>query len=194
MKRPNRHLIFLLFYGVWIVGILTLLGTSSCTASRSVATPEQQAQLESVLNNRDFSFDVEFAVPTASQAYLSAANVGFAPARGSSPAQINLSGEGYFIKVRGDSVQTNLPYFGVSDNISDFSNTQRGINIEGAIEELKIKSTKTGKEFEFFAREGFERFRFIMSVSPDLKTRVSVFSPQRDLIRFTGKLSKTRGS
>lgn len=186
MVKANRNYIFLFLYGLWVASIVWLL--SGCQAGSGVSSPEQQARLDSLVENREFLIHADFAVPLATQAYLSAANLGYAQARGSSPARVNLTGEGYFLSLKKDSVRTDLPYFGTRDNVTNYGRRGGGIKLETEIEDFSQRKTERGYEMEFFAREEFERFRFILTVYPNLETQLSVFSPQRDIIRYTGKI------
>ncbi len=191
MKVHRSNIIFLACYGLWVAGIVLILGvgTSSCKSADSVVSAADLENLDNFLEERDYTFEVEFAMPTTSPAYMSAANIGFSQVRGSSVANINLIGEGYRIVMEGDSVTTQLPYFGTRDNVTSYNTSDMGIKIKGKMEEFQIKPWKKGREVSFFAQEEFERFRFLITVTPNLKTQVSVFSPQRDIIRYTGTLN-----
>ena len=191
VKGYRSNLLFLACYGLWIAGIILVLGgsTSGCSSTRRTATAEEMNRLESILNQRHFTFDADFAMPTASQAYLSAANIGFNQIRGVSATNINLKGEGYFIALEGDSVRVMLPYFGIRENITSYDPSEAGIKVRGIVEDYEISADRQGRKVSFFAGEGFERFRFLMTVMPGLQAEVSVFSPQRNVIRYSGTLN-----
>lgn len=191
VKVRRSNVLFLACYGLWIAGIILVLAgsTISCSSARTTATASDMARLETLLGQRHFTFEADFAMPTASQAYLSAANVGFNQIRGASATNINLKGEGYFIALEGDSVRAVLPYFGIRENSTSYDPSEAGIQVHAEIEDFEISADRQGKKVSFFAGEGFERFRFLMTVMPGLQAQVSVFSPQRDVIRYSGLVS-----
>lgn len=184
--RPRSRNIFLLCYGCWLAAIVGVLAftTSSCTTTKP-ASPEAQAALVRLTEGKTFVFDAQYALPTASQDYLSAAQVG--QARGNSPTQINVSGDGYFLKVSESSVEVYLPYFGRRDNVTQMAG-RGGIELSGEITDWTVTDSKAGKTVQFFARDGYERFRFLLDVAPSGRAQLSVFSPQRDVIRYTGHI------
>lgn len=167
-----------------IVLVLTT-STSGCHSGKASVTPEQAAHLEQQLQQKSWRFDVEFAMPMASPEYVSAANIGIAPARGSSVTNINLTGEGYYLEMRHDSLIAYLPYYGRRDNVTRVGG-RGGIELETKYSDYKSRNSANGKTLEFFARDGYERFRFLMEISHAGRTEISVFSPQRDVIRYRG--------
>lgn len=175
----------MLLYGAWVIVVILLLG--SCQAGQRAITPEQQAQLDAIVESRSFRFEVEYAMPLASQAYMNAANLGFTVARGNSVSQISLAGDGYFLEIDRDTARSHLPYFGVRENITDYAG-RGSIEMDGPVSEFHVRRTPKGYEMEFQARDDYERFRMLLSVEPNLSAQVSVFSPQRDVIRYSGKL------
>ena len=186
MRKINRHIVYIALYAVWVSGIIWLVG--GCQSTAAPLSAEEQARLDNLVENREFVFDAKYAMPLSSQAYISAANMGFTMARGNSPTNINLTGDGYYLRMYGDSVEIYLPYFGTRENITNYNN-QGSIDIKAAIEEFRERRTPKGHEMEFFAREGYERFRLILNIFPNSQSQLSVFSPQRDVIRYSGRVA-----
>lgn len=186
MRRKSRN-IFALCYGCWLVAIVLVLttSTSGCDSGKAAASAEQMAALDQQLKSNQWRLEVEFAMPMASPEYVSAANLGVTQARGSSVTNVNLTGEGYYLEMRGDSIKAYLPYYGRRDNVTRVGG-RGGIELDTEYTEYKIRNSRSGKTLEFFARDGYERFRFLMELSPSGRTEVSVFSPQRDVIRYRG--------
>ena len=174
-----------LLYGGWFLVIILLLG--ACGSSKTPATPEQLAQLQSLVESRKFSFDAEFALPQTSQAYVSAANATLARAGGNTLSRISLGGEGYFLKMQGDSVESHLPYYGVRDNFSEYGRPD-GIELDAEVENLKIDKKSSGAyQIRFDARMKTERFQITLDMFPGGKANLIVFSGQRDAIRYEGR-------
>lgn len=188
MRKINSHIVYIALYTVWVCGIIWLVG--GCQSTAAPLSTEQQARLDKLVENREFVFDAKYAMPLSSQAYISAANMGFTMARGNSPTNINLTGDGYYLRMYGDSVEIYLPYFGTRENITNYNN-MGSIDIKASIEDFRERRTPKGHEMEFFAREGYERFRLILNIFPNSQSQLSLFSPQRDVIRYAGKLHQS---
>jgi len=174
---------------VWFLGLLLVLG--SCGSSKTPATPEQLAQLQSLVESRNFSFEAEFALPQTSRAYIGAANATVARAGGNSLSRISLGGEGYFLKMKGDSVETHLPYYGVRDNFSEYGRPD-GIELDSGVENLKVSQKNSGAyQLQFYAKQKTERFQITLDIFPGEKANLLIASGQRDAIRYEGKAVPT---
>ncbi|MDG1572901.1 DUF4251 domain-containing protein [Robiginitalea sp. M366] len=184
--KLRKNQIFFLCYGGWVLGIVWVLmaANTGCSTPRSL-TAEQRETLDALVAGREIYFDARYALPTASQEYIQAANMGFTQVRGNSVASINLQGEQYFLKIHGDSVRSFLPYFGRRYNMAQ-PGDRGAIEVDNVMEAFDSRNTDRGTTLEFFARNGFERFRFLVDLQPSGNMMVSVYSPQRDVIRFKG--------
>ena len=181
MRKVNRNWIFLLGYGIWAGAVVWLLG--GCQSSRISVDAEQRQPIESALSG-GFTFQADVANPSASQAYLQASSLALTQ-NGNSATRINLRGDGYFLTLQENHVRSRLPYFGDRTNVTDY-NRPGGIEVDDEVSEYSSKAMPDGQQIEFFANAGYERFRFILKVRPGLRASLSVFSPQRSVIRYTG--------
>ena len=169
----------------WLMAIGLML--ASCGSSKTPATPEQLAELQSLAESRNFTFEADFALPQTSQAYVAAANRTVAQAGGNSLSRISLGGEGYFMKIKGDSVESHLPYYGVRDNFSEYGRPE-GIELASEVENFRLSSKKSGAyQVRFDAREKTELFQITLDLFPGGKANLFISSGQRDAIRFEGK-------
>lgn len=185
MLKRNRKWLWLIVYGSWITLVILLLG--GCKATQEPMSPEQQAQLQSLAEGRNFTFEAEYANPQTSKAYMSAANATVARAGGNTLSRISLQGEGYYLKISGDSVASYLPYYGVRDNFSEPGRPD-GIDLDTEIEDLKISQKKSGAyQLTFYARRKTERFQLNLELLANGKANLAVYSGQRDAIRFEGR-------
>ncbi|MBC2840533.1 DUF4251 domain-containing protein [Robiginitalea sp. SC105] len=175
MKRLNRNFVFVILYGVWVAAIVMLLG--SCQAAAPVSA-EQQANFDRMVEGKALYFEVEHVQPLSAQA---------APIRSGSRYRINVTGEGYYLSLQGDSLETYLPYFGQRYNVSDYQN-RSGIELNTSADDYQVARTNKGYRMEFFGQEGYERFRMLLNVLPNGRAELSVFSPQRNVIRFSGNI------
>lgn len=172
-----------------LLGVMLLAG--SCGSSKTQATPEQLAQLQSLAEGRNFTFEAEFALPQTSQAYIGAANATLAQAGGNSLSRISLKGEGYFLRIKGDSIEAYLPYYGVRDNFSEYGRPD-GIDLDSELEDLKVdKKGSKSYQMRFFARKKTERFQITLDLFPGGKSNLLIYSGQRDAIRYEGRTVPT---
>lgn len=163
-----------------------VLLVGGCGGSKTPATPEQRARLQSLAESRRFTFEADFALPQTSRAYVNAANATLVRAGGNTLSRISLGG-GYFLKMKGDSVETHLPYYGVRDNFSEYGRPD-GIELDSEIENLKVNQKNSGAyQLEFYARQKTERFQITLDIFPGGKANLLISSGQRDAIRFEGR-------
>lgn len=185
MNKVTQKGASLFLKGFGFMALAIFLG--SCGSSKTQATPEQLAQLQSLVESRNFSFEADFALPQTSQAYVNAANPTLARAGGNSLSRISLRGEGYFLRIMGDSVESYLPYYGVRDNFSEYGRPD-GIEIDSKLEDLKLDKKSSGAyQMRFFARKKTERFQITLDLFPGGKSNLIIFSGQRDAIRYEGR-------
>lgn len=185
MSKRNRRLFWLLLYGSWVTLVVVLLG--GCKTLEAPISQEQQAQIKDLAEGRNFTLEADFAYPQTSQAYISAANATVAQAGGNTLTRISLQGEGYFLKLSGDRVESHLPYFGVRDNFSQPGRNE-AIELDTEIEDLKISQKKSGAyQMTFFARQNTERFQLTLDLQANGKANLAIYSGQRDAIRFEGR-------
>ena len=191
MNQSRRNFIFLCCYSLWVGGIALVLGTttSSCASSKQPANQELLAEWATI-PEKNFNVAITYVYPLGSTAYLSTANLGFTQVRGNSPTQINVDGDGHHITISGDSVKLHLPYFGVRDVVSNYNAIDNGILLDTNYEDFITWTDRKGKHIEFFAKDGFERFRIQLTLKGRNAALISVFSPQRDVIRYCGIISE----
>ena len=151
MNQNRKNFIFLCCYGLWVGGIILVLGTttSSCAGAKQPANQELTAELATI-PEKDFNVEIRYVYPLGSTAYLSTTSLGFTTVRGNSPTQINVDGDGHFISVSGDSVKVHLPYFGVRDVVSNYNAIDNGILLDTDHEEFTTWTDRKGKHIEFF--------------------------------------------
>ncbi len=185
MSKRNTKFLWLILYGTWVALVILLLG--GCKAGQEAASPEQQARLQALVESRDFTFEADFAFPQTSSAYVSAANTTLARAGGNSLSRISLQGEGYFLKLTGDSVESHLPYYGVRDNFSEPGRPD-GIELDAPVEDFRVTQGKSDAyRIRFYARRKTERFQVNLDLFPGGKAHLLISSGQRDAIRFEGR-------
>ena len=99
---------------------IILLGLTLCvfvlffscgTGSKTAIAKSQETKLDSLIAAKNFIIRCDWALPMMTNSMNSLFNSGLFPP-GSATNQINLIGNANYLKVVGDSVAAELPYFG----------------------------------------------------------------------------------
>ncbi|AEM72175.1 secreted protein [Allomuricauda ruestringensis DSM 13258] len=176
---------------VKVGAFLLLLTTFACASSKSHATPEELAALDKMLSNKQFKIEAKWAQPMASQGLNSIANAGLLPP-GSTASRIDVSGSSGYLRMVGDSVKANLPFFGERQMGGYYDQDKAGIKFEGIPKNLSFSSNKkdTGKTIRFTISQESENFQVIAQLYPNGKARLAVSSSHRTNIWYQGNLSE----
>ena len=174
------------------IGIFMLLLTSlACSSTKSSATPEEIAAMEKMVSNKQFEIKANWAQPLASQSLNSIAAAGMLPP-GSSVSRIDITGTGGYLRMMGDSVKADLPYFGERQMGGGYNQNNTGINFEGVPKDLSIEPNKkgTGKTIQFNIEHETEGFQVIAQLYPGGMARLSISSTHRNNIWYQGDYSE----
>jgi len=173
MKNIAKHLNNSVLKKI-LITVITLLVLCLVGSCRSTKTKEAQAfELEEISNLvNDKTFEIE--------------NMWAFPLRGS---RIDLIGNPNFLRIKGDSANVNLPYFGVRQFGGGYGD-RGGIIFNDAIKDVKIEEGKNGKSLimNFKANQGNEDLQFYITIFPNNRTDISVNSSQRDAISYQGTI------
>lgn len=162
----------------------------SC-ASSSKATPEEIAALDEMVSNKHFEVTALWAQPLASQSLNSIANAGLLP-QGSTASRIDISGSRGYLRVVGDSVMADLPYFGERRMGGYYSANRTGIQFKDVPKEFSIDPAEkgTGYMVKFTVNDGAENYQVIAQLYPNQTARLTVASSHRTNIWYQGNLSE----
>ncbi len=103
--------------------------------------------------------------------------------------RINVSGDGYTLKVENSTTSADLPYFGQAQNVSyggggiEFSNINTEINIEPNDKKSKII-------IKFSAQEKSENFDIYLTVFSNKNASLNISSSGRNSINFDGEIKE----
>ncbi len=155
--------------------LVVAVGLAACTAGRNVAAGSQSrlAQAERVataINNRHFTIDVNYMKPLRGpQRYVNGS---------------------YSLTVKGDTVQSYLPYFG--DVYRANYGTQKALNFEGAVYNYVVTQPKKGLARITFETETDEdRYLYHLDVYYQNGTSyIDVQAQNRDAISFSGNFAQ----
>lgn len=170
---------------------LALLMTACASGPKTKATPAELAAFEKMVSSKSFQIDANWAQPMASQGLNSIANAGLLPP-GSSVSRIDITGSNGYLRMVGDSVMAELPYFGERRMGGGTYNPQEsGVNFKGVPKEFSIEPMKkeTGYTMRFKINEGQEGYQAAVQMYPSGYTTIAIASTHRTTIWYQGSIS-----
>lgn len=156
----------------------------SCTASRK--TPVYNTALDQMIENESFEIKIRSVNPQVTQAMAQVANSGIL-APGNTMNRIDVSGAGFFIKVQGDTVSANLPYYGERQMGGGY-NDDSGILFNSVPKNFEIVQDEIKKSYrvKFIVNESVETYSVIAEIATNATANVSILSSHRNRIGYTG--------
>ncbi len=167
---------------VLIFGITLGCGSAAKVTQRSEAV----AAFTRFVEQNTFEFRANTAYPMTTQAFNSVANSGILPP-GSNSGAIQLIGIPNFIKVYGDSVSGNLPFYG-ERQFGGGLTSNAGIEFKGIPKTYNqtYNEAKNRYDIAFEISDEMERHQVKITLFPNRSANVSVNSNQRNSIRYVG--------
>lgn len=168
-----------------LVLVVIMLGCK--TSSKTTVSETQIKALDELLAQKSFEIRSDWALPLATNSMNSIANAGLLPP-GNTAGRISLIGNSNYLRMKGDRIEADLPYFGERQMGGGYNPDGDGIKFEGTPEEYKVtQGTKAqNREITFKMRNKAEAFMVSIVVSPNLSSTIRVSSSQRFPIRYTG--------
>lgn len=156
----------------------------SCGASKQVKEPN--AKLDQMMEESVFEVNIRSAEPQLTQAMAQVANSGIL-APGNSMSRIDVTGSGYFIKMKGDSVSADLPYYGERQMGGGY-NSDAGIKFDGVPKNLEIVKNDIKQSYllKFSVDANAEDYFVAVVVGNNLTSTIDIRSSHRNRIRYTG--------
>lgn len=166
--------------------ILISMIMMSCGSSKSNASAEEIADLETLVNNRDFKIESNWAYPRNTMAMQQVLNSGLLQPMNNAGA-INLVGNSNFLTISGDSISSFLPYYGERQMQVDYNGGDSAIQFDGLLEDYKVFKNKNGSyTMSFEATSKSERFNANITIFPSLKSDISLNGASRFPISYSG--------
>lgn len=161
--QAMRNIVFIMFASV----LLLSCATGQTASEKKAAARQLQSQIEDSINQRTIKVTVNFANPLRMP-----------------PRHLTTD---YSIALRGDTVTSWLPYFGVAHR-ADISNdtTSPLIFKEKAYDVKVVKGKRDAYDITFATRHHSESLEYRLSVFPNGNAMVNVTSSDRDVISFDG--------
>ncbi|TNF73477.1 MAG: DUF4251 domain-containing protein [Bacteroidetes bacterium] len=153
--------------------ILLILGLNSCSSTKEPLSSETWAQMENVVNSKNFRFDALLAEPIG----------------GSRVSRIDLTGYNAFMKFQGDDLQMELPYFG-QRQVAQMGGGSQGIRFEGTATDVRTARNEKNNHYnlDFRVRSQSESFQCNLRVYSGMRSVLTVNSNQRNSIRYEGQI------
>lgn len=183
MSLLNRHTVL-------VMGTLfLLLAFTSCKSAVTPLTTGEQARLDRIVTERNFTMIAMWAEPTPDVGINAMASAGLFPP-GSSPSRINLGENANYFKMKGDSVFIQLPYYGERQVVKTYGKAE-GIAYEGLAKDLKVNrnAERNYYDIDFSAKDRGENFLFNLRLYGGKRALLTVQSNQRNQIRYDGNIT-----
>ncbi|GAA3581850.1 DUF4251 domain-containing protein [Snuella lapsa] len=164
----------------------------TCGPGKSVA-PEQIEALNRMVSQKDFTIEVNAIYPQITNSMQQVFNAGLFP-RGSNLSRIDVSADGYYLKMMKDSVDVFLPFYGERHFGGGYDSSNTGIQFKALAKNLKISKNKksNGYTLRFDASKRAENYQIQIHLTPGTNTNILVNSMSRTGIMYTGNtVSKT---
>ncbi len=151
----------------YVFSLTLMFIISGCGSTASTNNPEM---VSSLVNTRQFEIENTWLFPLSGN-------------------RVNLIGNSNYIRMKGDSVDVYLPYYGVRHSGGGY-NSENGIVYKGIARDFKIvnNAAKNLYDMSFKGMQGSESLNFFITVYGNGNTNTSVNSSQRQSISYTGKI------
>lgn len=163
MKSTPKYILRILIFTL-ITGII------ACGSQQTAVNPEDFDELRKLVESRKFAIEQTWANPMGG-------------------GMINLIDNPNHIRVKGDSVDVFLPYFGVRHMGGGYG-SEGGIRFEGVPSKFNVKENRDRQRIivSFEAGKGTENLQFSITLFTNGNANTSVNSSQRNSISYQGEL------
>ena len=157
-----------------------------CKAPETAVSQANIDALDNMITNKNFEFRAEWAQPLVTTSLNGLVNSGLLPP-GSSINRINLQGNSNFLRMEGDRVWADLPYYGERQAGGAYARAT-GIEFDGIPTDLEITENEKKQSYliRFDIRNKAEAYQVSLELFPNLSGTISVNSTQRLNIRYSG--------
>lgn len=162
----------------------------SCSGTKKIVSPTAKSRaLDALVAKRSFQVVSDQASPLMTSSMAAVSNSGLLGV-GNSAANINLIGNYNYVKVEGDTISADLPYYGERQMGGGYTATS-GIKFKGVPDSYSLSKNETNQQYEIkfqMRGEGTESFIVTLRLFPNWKSSLQVNSTQRNPIRYAGEV------
>ena len=147
--------------------------------------------LKELVAGKSFEISVATAYPMNTYAVIQVTSA-LLRNTGNAPGRINVMANGDYIKIKGDTIQGELSYFGEVRNVGVYNPSDSGISFEGAPTSYEVTENekKQSIRLEIDIKSKLERFTVVMELYPNNKATVFINSMNRTSIRYDGTVKE----
>lgn len=168
------------------ISIALILIITACNSSKTVATQSQKDKLKSIVDNKEFRVESEWAYPMVTTATQRVMNSGLLNP-GDNASAMNLLGNPNFLEIKGDSITSFLPYFGERQMQVAYGGQDSAIEFNGLMENYEVMTNKhEGYDINFEAKSNSENFNVTITLYPNEKVDMILNGNSRFPIRYSG--------
>ncbi|MDX1471126.1 MAG: DUF4251 domain-containing protein, partial [Flavobacteriaceae bacterium] len=164
-------------FPVYLLISLTLI-FSACSSNK--VNPSDIQEIKTIVQNKDFIITSDVAFPRATYAMTQIRDAGLL-INGDTSNRISLIGNPNFLKIEGDSVTSQLPYFGERQVSTPYNSRDMGISLKGRMEDYKEvwNEEKNRYEITFKARDNTEGFNVTIYLFPKKTANMILMGTKR---------------
>ncbi|CAL2084881.1 DUF4251 domain-containing protein [Tenacibaculum sp. 190524A05c] len=165
-----------------------------CSSAKKTVSPEQLKKVETIVTNKSFKIDSDWAFPMVTSSLISLQNAGFFP-NTSTASMIDITSHNQYFIFNKDSVNASLPYYGERQMGAAYDRSNSGgIEFNGVPENYTMNKTKRGDyriKFKIKDKNALtETYRVDVMIYKNMSTKINVFSSHRFKIEYRGKLKE----
>ena len=166
--------------------IVVMLIAFSCKTTYAPISEDEWARLERIVTERDFRMEAQWAEPLPDQSINAMSSAGLLPP-GSSPSRINLIGNANYFAMKGDSVRTQLPYWGERQTVQNYGRAE-GITFDGIAENIRTSKNNAQNyyDLDFDLRNRSELLQCKLRFFSGERALLTIQSNMRNQIRYDG--------
>ncbi|MDO6472146.1 DUF4251 domain-containing protein [Maribacter sp. 1_MG-2023] len=168
---------------ILIATFIVLLG---CKSSKTAI--DDTHPIHSLVASKNIEFIAKSASPTVTRGVNAAANRGLLPP-GSNVSRIDLNGTSNYLKIFGDSVSANLPFYGERQFGGGYGSAT-GVEFNGVADNYKqdFNNDKQKYSISFQVSDKSDSYSILMEIFPNNSSSVSVNMSNRSRIQYNGTI------
>nr|WP_299344890.1 DUF4251 domain-containing protein [Allomuricauda sp.] len=170
------------------IGMLILLVGCSSTKNTKYTLEEKQ-EFDELINSKSFEFVANWARPLTTAAHNSVISSGLL-LPGSTPNNIDLTGNANYFRMVGDSVYAYFPYYGERQMGAVYPGTDNAIHFEGIPKNFSLKKSEKGYKCFFTINDKTETYQINAEWYPSKTGNININSSQRFPIAYSGRVEE----
>lgn len=167
---------------------------AGCSSSKIFTEQEQKAyeNLQNLVASKNLEIVAHTAKPMMSNALTQVLNTNLLPP-GNTAARINIIGTSNSLRIKGDTIQGYLPFYGEQFSGGNPGSNNQGISFKDVPKDYKVtmNDSKHSVDIIFKIKDeyrGNERYEIYITLFPNNTSTINVQSTTRSNIQFSGNV------